>query len=237
MIDKREYKAIEKKLGYRFKKRSRLKAAITHPSYRHENDGIQEDNQRLEFLGDAALGLAAAAELYRRFPELDEGMLTHKRSKLANRATLARIGHTSDLGAHLRLGRGEEQSGGRKRDSNLTDALEALIGAVYLDGGLKATERVFKRLWRTELDTISSEEMDNPKGELQEYCQKRWKTSPTYRVEAQNGPAHAREYVCVASIKGTDYGTGQGMNKRTAEMEAAKATLKTLEEKEVKRKK
>ncbi len=232
MIDKTACKTIEKKLGYRFKKRSHLQAAITHPSYRHENEGIRDDNQRLEFLGDAALGLAAAAELYRRFPDMDEGVLTHKRSKLANRSTLARIGRELELGTQLRLGRGEEQSGGRERDSNLTDAVEALIGAVFLDGGHKATERVFERLWHAELDTISTEEMDNPKGELQEYSQKRWKTSPTYRVETQSGPAHAREYVCVASIKGNDYGTGQGMNKRAAEMEAAKATLKALQEEE-----
>ena len=228
MIEKTVRKSIERKLGYRFKKRVYLETALTHPSYRHENEGILEDNQRLEFLGDAALGLAAAAALYRRFEEVDEGALTHKRSKLANRTTLARIGRELELGAHLRLGRGEEQSGGRERNSNLTDAVEAVIGAVFLDGGQKAVDRVFKRLWQTDLDAATAEEMDNPKGDLQEYCQKLWKISPAYRVDTQSGPAHAREYVCVASVKGRDYGTGRGMNKRTAEMEAARDTLTLL---------
>lgn len=230
MIDKSIRKTIEKKLGYRFRKRSYLGVALTHPSYRHEQEGILEDNQRLEFLGDAALGLAAAADLYRRFGEVDEGALTHKRSKLTNRSTLARLGLELEIGEHLLLGRGEEQSGGRERDSNLTDAVEALIGAIYLDGGQKAVERVFKRLWHAELDAVTAEDMDNPKGALQEYCQKRWKVSPSYRIEAQRGPAHEREYVCVARVKDKDFGTGRGMNKRSAEMQAARAALKTLRE-------
>jgi len=221
-------KAIEKKLGYRFKKVAHLEAALTHPSFRHEKHGAYPDNQRLEFLGDAALSLAAATDLYHRFEEIDEGALTHKRSRLANRTTLARIGRQLELGEHLRLGRGEEQSGGRERASNLTDAVEAIVGAVYLDGGLKAVERVFKKLWVPELEAEIVDDMENPKGQLQEFCQKRWKISPSYRVEKQSGPAHAREYICVASVKQKDYGTGRGMTKRTAEMEAAREALKVL---------
>lgn len=228
MIDKTILKKIEKQIGYRFKKRAYLVAALTHPSYRHENGGILDDNQRLEFLGDAALGLAAASDLYRRFGDIDEGALTHKRSHLTNRTTLAYIGRELELGGHLLLGRGEEQSGGRQRNSNLTDAVEALIGAIFLDGGQKAVERVFKKLWAHHLEEVEQDDTGNPKGELQEYCQKRWKISPSYRIESQTGPAHAREYVCVATIKDKDYGTGRGMNKRTAETQAAQETLNIL---------
>ncbi len=227
-MDRKTRKGIEKQLGYRFKRAAYLEAALTHPSYRHENEDIEADNQRLEFLGDAALGLAAAAYLYQEFGDKDEGALTHRRSKLTNGAALARVGHTMDVGAVMRFGRGEEQSGGRKRASNLTDAVEAVIGAVYLDGGQKAVDKVFRRLWQEELIRVAEDDMGNPKGELQEFCQKKWKISPTYRVEKQHGPAHAREYVCVASVKDKDYGTGHGMTKRTAEMEAARETLKTL---------
>ncbi len=229
MIKKDAQRSLEKKLGYRFKEKAHLETALTHPSYRHENSGVLADNQRLEFLGDAALGLAAAADLYRRFETVDEGALTHKRSKLTNRTTLARIGRELEIGDHLRLGRGEERSGGRQRDSNLTDAVEALIGAVFLDGGQKAVERVYQRLWRTDLADIVAADMDNPKGALQEFCQKHWKTSPSYEIEAQSGPAHERTYVCVARVQGEKRGTGRGTNKRAAEMEAAREALMALE--------
>ena len=230
MLDKATRKAIEKKLGYRFRKRSRLEAALTHPSYRHENEGVKADNQRLEFLGDAALGLAAAADLYERHQDHPEGTLTHRRSLLTNRNTLARIGRALDLGACLRLGRGEELSGGRTRASNLTDAVEAIIGAVYLDGGQKAVDKVYKKLWAAHWPEVDSQYTDNPKGKLQEYCQKKWKASPVYRISEESGPPHARLYTCVAVIRDKEYGAGQALNKRAAEAQAAEATLRQLTE-------
>lgn len=227
-MDKATYKAIEKKLGYRFRKRKRLESALIHPSYRHENDGIDHDNQRLEFLGDAALGLAAAADLYGQYDEEDEGTLTHLRSLLASGKTLARMGADLELGEHMLFGRGEEQSGGRERASNLADAMEALIGAVYLDGGQKAVEKVYRRLWADERTLRLTPHHENPKGALQEYCQKKWKVSPVYRIVKEYGPPHAREYECVALIRGREYGTGRAKNKRAAEAEAADATLNQL---------
>lgn len=225
-MDKSARKEIEKKLGYRFKKRDLLELALLHPSYRHENPDAGEDNQRLEFLGDAALGLAAASDLYAEFSEHNEGSLTQMRSRLANRSTLAALARDLKLGDYLLLGRGEERSGGRQRASNLTDAMEAVIGAVYLDGGQKAVQKIFRRLWADELNRQQADEIDNPKGRLQEYCQKKWKVSPSYRVTSETGPSHAKEFVCVAYIKGEAYGTGYGSNKRDAEMAAARETLK-----------
>lgn len=231
-MDKAIRKKIEKKLGYRFRKRKRLEAALTHPSFRHENEGIVEDNQRLEFLGDAALGLAAAADVYTRYGDENEGKLTDLRSQLTNRTILAKIGAEIGLGEFLQLGKGEERSGGRTRASNITDAVEAVLGAVYLDGGQKAVEKIYKRLWHTEQTYDTMGEESNPKGQLQEYVQKRWKVSPQYSVIEEHGPAHEREYVCVARIKEESYGTGRGSNKRTAEAEAARETLRLLEQTE-----
>jgi ribonuclease III len=229
MIPKSTLKAIEKKLGYRFRKRAHLQQALIHPSYRHENKDVTEDNQRLEFLGDAALGLVSAADLYHRFADEAEGPLTHMRSAMANRTTLARIARTLELGHHLLLGKGELRSGGPERESNLADALEAVLGAVYLDGGLKAVEKIYRRLWGEALAHVAPDLDDNPKGELQEYCQQRWKVNPAYRITREQGPAHARSYVCVATIKDIAYGEGTGSTRRTAEAAAARATLAQLD--------
>lgn len=228
MLDRAQRRTLEKQLGYRFRRKARLLAALTHPSFRHESDCVEEDNQRLEFLGDAALGLVAAAHLYEQLPDQDEGALTHARSKLANRNALARIGERLELGNYLQLGRGEERSGGRERASNLTDAVEALIGAAFLDGGLKAVEKVFRKLWHDDLDMPACSESENPKGQLQEYSQKRWKVSPTYQVIEEHGPAHAREYVCMVRINDQEFGPGRAMTKRAAEAEAAQIALQQL---------
>ncbi len=237
-----ERKTLEKKLGYRFRRRHYLEAALTHPSYRHENDGVGEDNQRLEFLGDAALGLVTATDLYHRFGTEPEGVLTDLRSRMANRDTLARIGHELELGPLLRLGRGEERSGGRERASTLTDATEALIGAAYLDGGYKAVERIYRKLWNSQRDDYTTAEQSqqkphfhvlrstNPKGQLQEYCQKRWKVSPEYQIRSETGPSHARHYEVVAIIRNQPHGVGCGPNKRSAEIAAARETLNQFRE-------
>lgn len=228
MLDRAQRRTLEKLLGYRFRRKARLVAALTHPSFRHESDCVEEDNQRLEFLGDAALGLVAAAHLYEQLPDQDEGALTHARSKLANRNALARIGERLELGSYLQLGRGEERSGGRQRASNLTDAVEAVIGAIFLDGGLKAVDKVFHKLWHEDLTMPADTDAENPKGQLQEYSQKRWKVSPTYQVIEERGPAHAREYVCVVRINDQEYGHGCAMTKRAAEAEAAQIAMQQL---------
>jgi ribonuclease-3 len=229
MLSKFIRTGIERKIGYRFKQRSILDMALIHPSYRHESDHLDDDNQRLEFLGDAALGLAAAADLYRRHADMNEGDLTHRRSQMANRTTLAAIGKELGLGELLQLGKGEEKSGGRERESNLTDAVEAIMGAVYLDGGQKAVDRVFARLWRNYQEQVTPPAEGNPKGILQEFAQKKWKISPVYEVVNEVGPAHAREYICSVSINGHIQGEGRGASKRVAEGKAAQAALASLQ--------
>ncbi len=227
------YKDLEKRLGYRFRRKHHLETALTHPSYRHEHTGIEADNQRLEFLGDAVLGMVTAEFFYREYPDRAEGDLTKIRSQVSNSKFLAHIATTIGLGEYLRLGRGELLSGGKNRPSNLTDAVEAVVGAAYLDGGLRAVAKLFKQLWMPELESVMAGiALENAKGALQEWAQIRWKVSPTYKIIAQSGPAHAREYTAAVTIRNKVWGKGRGRNKREAEMEAAREALSKVKEEE-----
>lgn len=224
------YRQLEVRLGYRFRRKHLLETALTHPSYRHEVPGIREDNQRLEYLGDAVLGLLAADRLYRLHEDLREGDLTKLRSHVASRPMLARIAERLDLGQHLRLGRGEKLSGGARRPSILADALEAVVGAAFVDGGLKAGARIFNKLFAEELRRAREEyRTANPKGSLQEYAQHRWKTSPIYRLLSQEGPPHRRRFTVEVLVHGRPLGVGQGASKREAETDAARHALHALE--------
>ncbi len=229
---RRPYRALEKALGYKFRRQHRLELALTHPSFRFETLGVESDNQRLEFLGDAALGLVSAAYLFEHYPEFQEGQLTQVRSHLTNTRTLARIAAAILLGNYLKLGRGEQLSGGQHRSSTLSDALEAIIGAAYIDGGLRAVEKIFGKLFEAEIQPGLIEEWtDNPKGALQELCQREWHTSPRYRTIREEGPAHSRTFTVEVSVNGTVHGTGEGANKREAETVAARAALRQLKDK------
>lgn len=223
------YRPLEKKLGYRFSRRRHLETALTHRSFRFESPDVEADNQRLEFLGDAALGLLAGAYLYEKFPDFQEGDLTRVRSQLTNTRTLARIAASIDLGQFLRLGRGEQQSGGQHRSSNLSDCLESVIGAAFIDGGLKAVKKIFHHLFAPEVEAAVRDIWgENPKGALQEVSQRRWKASPRYRTVREEGPAHERTFTVEALINGQVVGTGHGLNKRDAEMEAAQQALLSM---------
>ena len=181
-----QYRVLEKRIGYRFRSRELLLAALTHRSYRFENDPDGCDNQRLEFLGDAAIGFVAAAYLYKRHPDREEGPLTTFRSRVASGKALAEVASEIGLGDFLRMGRGEENSGGRKRPSTLADALEAVIGAAYLDGKLRAVRRIFRALFIRRLREMETDQWaSNPKGRLQELGQRMWKTGPRYRLVDQ----------------------------------------------------
>lgn len=224
------YRPLEKNIGCRFRRRQHLEQALTHRSFRYENDQVHHDNQRLEFLGDAVLGLVTAAYLHDHYPDLQEGEMTRIRSQVSSSAALYEIAVRIDLGRYLMLGRGEEQSGGRERRSNLADAMEAVLGAAYLDGGLRAVERVFRNLFRPViLEGLPAPESDNPKGALQELAQSRWKTVPKYRVISERGPSHARRYTAKVFIGEESFGSGTGSTKRTAEMEAARSTLELFD--------
>ena len=229
---KGRYAPLEKVIGYVFRDKSLLETALMHRSFRFENSGIESDNQRLEFLGDAVLGLVAAADIYGDFDDGDEGVLTRMRSGVTSGKALSKIAQGIDLGAQLSLGKGEEASGGRTRASNLADGLEAVVGAAYLDGGLGASEKIYRKLLRPELEASSSDEWaENPKGKLQELSQRRWRRSPEYRSQAEAGPPHARVFTIAVFIDGKEAGRAKGKSKQQAEVRAARAALKTLLEK------
>ncbi|MGI6496248.1 MAG: ribonuclease III [Kiritimatiellia bacterium] len=233
-----ELDGLERALGYRFRDRTRLENALIHPSYRFEHPEVATDNQRLEFLGDAVLGILAASHLYRECDEVDEGRLTVMRSQVTSGKTLAAVAVSIGLDRHLRLGRGESLSGGRTRQSNLEDALEAVFGAAWEDGGLRAAETVFRTLFASHLEQAHGERTcgdgiwaDNPKGHLQAVVQSRFKRAVSYSVRPVGGSLHAPVFeaeVCVDGLDDFPPATGTGPTKRAAETAAAAALLQRI---------
>jgi len=221
---KNNYKSLEKSLGYRFKKTELLEHALTHPSYRHESE-MPRDNQRLEYLGDAVLDLCCAQTLFHEFPDFQEGELTKIRSSLTNTQSLAQLAQHIGLGDYLFLGKGELKSGGVTRESNLADALEAVIGAAFLDSGLKAGTKIFSNLFSELIDNLSLDGSDNPKGSLQELTQKTYQENPVYTIESETGPPHNKLYVANVSVSNKTLGHGRGSSKRSAEANAARDAL------------
>jgi ribonuclease-3 len=222
---------FQQRLGHTFADENLLRQALTHASYGHEKRQRIPDNQRLEFLGDAVLQLAATAELYRRFPDLPEGRLTVLRARLVNRHHLQALAQELALGEHLILGRGEENSQGRQRGSILADAMEAVIGAIFAEAGWDAARPIVLRLIEPSLAAMSSEdeaEAANPKGSLQEKLQAEGENPPVYRCLSETGPAHARLYEVVVEWQGRELGRGQGASKKEAETRAAQAALAAL---------
>ncbi len=224
------YKPFEKQLGYRFRRRRHLEQALTHPSFRHETPDVEADNQRLEFLGDAVLNLVTAAWLYEHRPDDEEGRLTQIRSRVTSTEALGEIGSDIGVGGYLRLGRGELIAGGARRTGTLADAFEAVLGAAFVDGGLKAVQKIFKRLIVPRIEKLRlNYASDNPKGILQELCQRRWGQTPHYRKIAEQGPPHARIFVCEALAGERSLGIGEGPNRKLAEMRAAAEAVHRLE--------
>lgn len=221
------YRALEKRIGYRFWRRRRLTQALTHPSFRHEAGTLAEDNQRLEFLGDAALSLAAALVLFEARPDASEGEMTKMRSLLTSTKALATVAGRIELGTFLQLGKGEETSGGRQRSSVLADALEAVIGAAFVDGGARAVQAIFRTLFLPLLRELEeTEEVENPKGVLQEWAQRAHTKNPRYTILNEEGPAHQRIYTVAVWVGDMELGTGVGPNKREAETAAALSALR-----------
>jgi ribonuclease III len=220
---------LQARLGYTFRKEQLLERALTHPSIAQERRAGMEDNQRLEFLGDAVLQLVLTHELHDKFPSADEGLLTKARAQMVNRHTLASQGRNLDLGAHLRLSRGEDQTGGRNRPGAHADAFEALVGAIYLDGGYEVARAVVLRLFHEafgELRIIPN--LDNPKGELQELLQAGSNEAPTYLLQSVVGPDHDRRFECAVLHRGVELARGIGRSKKEAESQAALAALQAL---------
>jgi ribonuclease III len=220
---------LQTEMQYQFQDPALLRQALTHPSVAHEQCRLVQHNQRLEFLGDAVLGLVLTRELYDKFPVVSEGPLTKARAQMINGHTLAEQARQMSLQDHLILSRGEEANQGRNRDSALADAFEALIGAIFLDGGFEAARgfvlRSFHRAFG-ELAVIPT--LDNPKGELQEILQAKSPDAPQYEMIRATGPDHDRDFECVVSHGGIELGRGLGKSKKAAESEAAIAALKKL---------
>lgn len=221
--------ALQTRLGYHFRDADLLRLALTHPSIAHEQGAPVQHNQRLEFLGDAVLQLALTRELYEKFPGFNEGPLTKARAKLVNRRTLALHGRALGLGEHLILSRGEENSGGRDRSSALADAYEALVGAIFMDGGYELARAFILREFGAAFGSLAVIPiLENPKGELQELLQARSLEAPQYNVISTTGPDHDRVFECTVHHAGVELARGAGKSKKAAESEAALAALQAL---------
>jgi ribonuclease III len=222
--------AAQDKIGVQFRDPSVLLEALVHRSYNNEYpEASLPDNERLEFLGDAALGLVVARWLYGRFPQGREGQLTEIRAALVKRGTLARVAAEYDLGRFLLLGRGEEASGGRTREQNLARAFEAVVGAVLLDRGFGAAAAFIRRSLKHELRILGKEPMTiDVKSRLQQIVQAKWQRPPAYRTVRADGPDHAKVFTVEVIIGREVLGVGRGRSKQLAEKEAALHAIETL---------
>ena len=226
---------LEQILRVEFDDKSLLKRALTHRSYLNEHpDFAFEDNERLEFLGDAVLDFVTGEYLYNRFPELAEGPLTNLRSSLVRRDALAQFAQEIGLGEFLLLGHGEAASGGRERPANLCATFEAVVGALYLDQGIQAVRSFFEPLVDPEVAHILRDQLDkDDKSRLQELAQGKLRCTPHYNTIDESGPDHAKVFTVQVSICGTVYGEGTGHSKQQAAQAAAQHALERLEAEEL----
>lgn len=225
---------FEREIGVRFKNPDLLNQSLMHRSYVHGKSADRGlSNERMEFLGDSVLGLVVNEYLYNRYPDRDEGDLTKIKSLVVSRQVLAKKAEEIGLGKYLLLSAGEVESGGRKRSSIIADAMEAVIGAIYLDRGIEAAREFIRREILVGLHEITrSEEHTNYKSLLQELVQGSRKVHPVYRVQSERGPDHDKQFIVDVSISGKMYGRGTGKSKKEAEQSAAKAALENLAERE-----
>ncbi len=222
--------ALQETLGLALTELSLLGQALVHSSYINENPGVSPiSNERLEFLGDAVLGLIVAENLYKDFPDISEGEMTRLRAALVRRETMARIAEAIRLGDYLYLGKGEEASGGRHKPANLASALEALIAAVFLDQGLAVTAGLVSRLFSRELaQVVNQSTAFDYKSRLQEFMQANYQLTPAYRLVETSGPDHDRMFKVEVMAGGAVLGTGSGKSKKLAEIEAARSALEHM---------
>jgi ribonuclease III len=225
---------LEHALKYRFKDRELLMQALVHRSFVHENPHMErDDNERLEFLGDSVLSLAISHLLIERFTYYNEGDLSRLRSSIVNERELARVAFTLDLGSFLLLGKGEEFTGGRQKPSLLADSLEALLAAIYLDAGLEATIEVVTRLFHFYLDLEPQEHplktLDKDyKTQLQELTQAKYKLTPLYFLDAEEGPDHDKTFFVSVGLDGRILARGTGKSKKEAQQVAAQKALELI---------
>lgn len=217
--------ACQASLGYRFKNVSLLKTALTHRSFANERrKPVSSDNERLEFLGDAVLSIVVSTLLWEHYPQAPEGELTRRRADLVSERGLSAVAQAIDLGSHLQLGRGEERSGGRDKPRLLSNALEACVGAIYLDGGLDAAMQSGRKLFDAYLKNESPGAMDF-KSRAQELFQAQGYPAPRYELTSAQGPDHAKTFQVAMLVGEKTVGHGTGRSKIEAEQQAAKAAF------------
>jgi ribonuclease III len=222
---------LQRVLRVKFRNKSLLQRAVTHRSYVNESGKNVKDNERLEYLGDSVLALVVNEYLFKHFEDYQEGKLAKIKSAVVSEATLARLARKIDLGQFILMGRGEENSGGRDRPSILANTLEAVIGATFLDPGMKAARTFVLSLLKDEIEIVNSPtSMRDPKTTLQEYVQKKYKERPVYEVVNERGPDHRKEFTVRLVINGREIVTGEGPSKRKAEMNAARISLQKIED-------
>ena len=224
MLRPRKYKELEKAVGHRFKSQGLLEIALTHASMRG-GKRAHNDNERLEFIGDRVLGLAIAELLSEQFPDASEGELARRYNRLVRGETCAKIARALSLGKHLILSESEAGSGGRSKNTILADAMEALLGAIFLDAGFDTARTAVRRLWTSPSEELQSTARPDAKSALQEWAQGQGLALPLYIEIARKGPDHAPRFTSEVRISGKRSARGEGASKRAAEQAAAKALL------------
>ncbi len=220
--------ALESVIGYSFEDKSLLEEALTHSSFSREG-GSRKDNERLEFLGDAFLDAIVGEEVFRRLPDASEGEMTKARALVVRGSTLAETAADIGLGSYLVMSRGQEKQGGRQMGSILEDAFEALIGAVYLDGGYVKAKEVVLRLMSEHIDdAVTGDHSDDSKSLLQELLQSKGRGVPGYRVTGETGPGHDKTFFVEVVSEGEAIGKGSGKSKKQAEQNAAKEGIERI---------
>ena len=223
-------KSLEEKLGYTFQDKSLLENALTHSSCANESKSRLHSNERLEFLWDSILGMVVAEHLYRNHPDLPEGELTRTRAALVCEESLVEVAHDLGLGDYLKLGKGEEAGGGRTRPSIRADAVEAVLAAVYLDGGIGSARKIIQKyILSREIEGLNSQR--DYKTALQELIQRESGQSLKYRLTGSEGPDHDKRFFVEVDLNGQPVGAGKGRSKKEAEQMAAKAAIAKLNQK------
>lgn len=221
---------LEKTLNYHFNDPRLAHRAMTHRSHANENKNRGGDNERLEFVGDAVLGLIVGHALWEKFPDMAEGDLSKRRAAIVSEPGLAKVARRLGLGEHIRLGQGERDQGGADKDSILSDALEALWAAFFLDAGFDAATKLAMQVFSQELESAKTNTIRDPKTELQEHMQSLGKGAPTYAIVAEDGPDHARHFTAAVLVEGEELARATGSSKKAAQQSAANAAIESLRE-------
>lgn len=220
--------ALESAIGYHFKNKALIMVACIHRSFANENRDFKTHNERLEFLGDSILGLLIAEYLFVQLPETPEGELSFLRSRLVEASTCYTFAQKLQLDSFLSMGKGERLNAGRGRDSILADFFEAVIGAIYLDGGLEAARSFIFRHFQKEIEAIIKTPVHNWKALLQDYCQKQFQVTPQYKVLEETGPDHQKHFKVAIFVQDKNWGEGIGSSKKAAQQAAAEEALRNL---------